>query len=95
MTRATACAGQMMTTGFGVGDGAGFGDAAVGAGEGAIGVEGAVEVGEGAIGVDGPIGVGEGAIGVDGAPVLVHAPTSRATMTNGMMDANRMCVMAV
>ena len=71
-----------MTAGSGVGDGAGFGDTAVG-------------VGEGAIGVDGPVEVGEGVIRVDGAPALVHAPTSRATMTNSMMDANRMCVMAV
>ena len=94
MTRATACAGLVMTTGFGVGDGAGLadgtgvGDAAVGVGDG-TGVGGEAGVGDGAV------DVGNGAVGVGGAPVLVHAPTSRAAITNVTTDADRRCVMAV
>ena len=88
MTRATACAGPVMTTGFGVGDGTGLPDAA-GLGDAAVGVGDAAGAG------DATVDVGDGAVGVGGAPVLVHAPTSRATITNATMDADRRCVMAV
>ena len=95
MTRATACAGLVMTTGFSVDDGAGL---VVGAGvvDAAVGVgDAAVDVGDAAGVGDGAVDVGDGAVGVGGAPVLVHAPTSSAAMTNVTMDADRRCVMAV
>ena len=91
-----------MTTGFSVDDGAGLVvgagvvDAAVGVGDAAVDVGDAAGVGDGAVDVgDGAVDVGDGVVGVGGAPVLVHAPTSSAAMTNVTMDADRRCVMAV
>ena len=101
MTRATACAGLVMTTGFGVGDGAGLadaavvGDAAMDVGDGTGVGDAAMDLGDGTGVGDAAVDVGDGAVGVGGAPVLVHALTSRAAMTNVTMDADRRCVMAV